>query len=163
MLSFFFFSPTKMCLSTPQNAEFSPCDRISWARERRVGHSAAGTEDGGGRNGGCELVRETQGGSDGWRLFKVARGELHLLFLFSSEGPNDVRRCPFCALAEGQRAAVIRRVRAASLLWPHLPINPQGTTALTTKKKKKKRDTPPPSPASPPGTYGMPMRGCHMT
>lgn len=123
-----------MCLFTPQNAEFSSCDRITWARSG-VWDSAAGT-DGGGRNGGCELVRETQGGSDGWRLFKVARGELYLLFLFLSEGPNDVRRCPFCAVAEGQRAAVIRRVRAASLLWPHLPINPQGTTALTTKKNE---------------------------
>lgn len=82
------------------------------------------------------------------RLFKVARGELYLLFLFLSEGPNDVRRCPFCAVAEGQRAAVIRRVRAASLLWPHLPINPPGNDCVNGKKK---RDTPPPSPAFSPG------------
>lgn len=46
------------------------------------------------------------------------------------------------AVAEGRHAAVLHRLRAASLLWAHFPINPQGPTAFTTKKKKKARHSP---------------------
>lgn len=70
-----FFSFKKLLIYAPE-CRILTIQQNHVGAEQRVGHSVAAAADGGGRNGGCEVVREAQGGTDGSRLFKVARGEL---------------------------------------------------------------------------------------
>lgn len=76
-------------------------------------------------------MQESWGGTDGSRLFKVARGELEL-FLFLSEGPNDVSWPLYCAVAERLSTEFV----LLHYFGPICQLTPGGPTATMTKKTR---------------------------